>query len=451
MKSLVPYRLPALGALLFGLTLMALGSGLRLWAIGGDPLSHWSFRLPILLSVPVYLIAVGAVLRGSRPSLALILGVAVAARLALLLGPPMLSSDIFRYVWDGRVQGAGINPFLYVPVDPALAFLRDPAIYPHINRATYAHTIYPPAAQILFAGVAALSPTVLAMKAAMVAMEGLAVACLLRLLHRSGRPAAQILIYAWNPLAWWEFAGNGHVDAAAAGLLVLALLLRARLRDGWAGAALGAAVLVKFLPAIVAPAIWRKGFGWQAVLGFAGCIALLYAGYALWDAAGLRVLGFLGAYGNEEGLDTGTGIWALAGLGLAGPLPTWAPVAFLLAAGAALSALGAAIAFRPRPRVGNDTDAVRICSDAAILAACAMVVISPHYAWYYPWLAAPAVMAPYWSVIWLSAGSILLYENPLPDHFIWQALVFAPALALAAFDLRAARRPARALALHGEF
>ena len=59
-----------------------------------------------------------------------------------------LSSDLFRYIWDGRVQLAGINPYLYVPAEPALAHLRDTAIiYRLVNRATYAHTIYPPMAR----------------------------------------------------------------------------------------------------------------------------------------------------------------------------------------------------------------------------------------------------------------------------------------------------------------
>ncbi len=76
--------------------------------------------------------------RGARLSLWVVIGVAVALRIGPLLAPPYLSTDIFRYVWDGRVQGAGINPYLYVPNDPALAFLRDDSVWPNINRATYA-------------------------------------------------------------------------------------------------------------------------------------------------------------------------------------------------------------------------------------------------------------------------------------------------------------------------
>ncbi|XSC42977.1 hypothetical protein ACF1BQ_033345 [Bradyrhizobium sp. RDT10] len=77
----------------------------------------------------------------------LILGLGIVLRAYVLLFDPLLSSDIYRYVWDGRVQAAGINPYRYFPADEALAFLRDGTIFPNINRADTAVTIYPPVAQ----------------------------------------------------------------------------------------------------------------------------------------------------------------------------------------------------------------------------------------------------------------------------------------------------------------
>lgn len=446
-------RLAILAAMLATLTLAGVAIGLSILGRGGDPLSEWEFRVVVALAAPVYLAAAWLVLQPGRlPSVWFVLGVALLLRLVLLLAPPMLSSDLYRYVWDGVVQNAGINPYLHIPADAALAHLRDGAIYPHINRADYAPTIYPPAAEMLFAAVAAVSPTLLAMKAAMLAMDGLGVFCLLRLLRLAGRPAAQILIYAWNPLAIWEFAGNAHIDAAAVGLLMLALLLRATARPGLAGLALGAAVLTKFLPAIAAPALWQRGtVGWRLVAAFAVCISVLYAGYLVWDHAGAHVLGFLGGYGGEEGLNDGSGIWALAGLGLLMHLPAWAAPAYLTLAAIGLAVLGCRIAFRPRPVPGTPADVIRLCRDVVLLTTAVMLVISPHYPWYFVWLAAAATVAPAAAAIWLSAASILLYANPLPDHFLWQALVFAPALALAWHDRRGTRLAPSLQALQGSF
>ena len=57
-----------------------------------------------------------------RLVLAAIVAVAVILRLVALATPPNFLVDrLYRYVWDGRVQGAGVNPYLYIPSDPALA------------------------------------------------------------------------------------------------------------------------------------------------------------------------------------------------------------------------------------------------------------------------------------------------------------------------------------------
>ena len=107
----------------------------------------------LCLAGGLWLLAGAIVRRGALPlrTIWLVLGVAVAMWLLILTAPPILLSDIYRYVRDGRVQLAGINPYRYLPVDDALAFLRDEDVYPHINRADYAHTLYPPAGQAIFA------------------------------------------------------------------------------------------------------------------------------------------------------------------------------------------------------------------------------------------------------------------------------------------------------------
>jgi hypothetical protein len=41
----------------------------------------------------------------------------------VLAAAPILSTDVHRYVWDARVQAAAINPYRYIPADPALFFV----------------------------------------------------------------------------------------------------------------------------------------------------------------------------------------------------------------------------------------------------------------------------------------------------------------------------------------
>jgi hypothetical protein len=268
-----------------------------------------------------------------------------------------------------------------------------------------------------------------ALKLAMMGFEALAVACLLPLLAMAELPRERVLIYAWNPLALWSFASDGHVDAIAVGLLALALLLRARRRDGWAGAVLGCATLVKFFPAVVAPAFLRGGTLWRPALAGAAVIVALYA---LYSSAGAHVLGFLPSYRTEEGLADGSGFWLLSGLSLFTKLPAAAGSIYVGCAAVGLLALAVFIARGRAP--GNDT--ATLCRDSGVLMAATMAVVSPHYPWYFAWLALPCAVAPSRILLWLSAVPLILYLDPWPhDRFIWPSLLYLPALALLGLDL----------------
>ena len=426
-----PHVMALAGAGLIAFTLAALATHVPDLDQSASALSRNLFPGFLALSAAAYLAATALILRRRvARALPLVLIVAVAIRLPALLAPPFLSSDVYRYVWDGRVQEAGINPYRYIPDDPALAFLRDAAIFPSINRADTARTIYPPMAQVIFQAVARLSPTVLAMKLAMVAFEALACWAVLRLLALADLPPERVLIYAWNPLAVWSFAGNGHVDAAAIGLLGVALLLRARRRDGWAGAVLGGAILVKFLPAAVAPAIWRRAVWARAPLA---ALAVIVALYLCYIGVGWHVLGFLPGYFGDEDLSQGPGIWLLAGLGHLMPVTPLMARGYAVAALIVLGTLAAWVAFRDHPPETPAAETRRVCGDAALLAAALTVLISPHYPWYFAWLALPCCIAPRWSLIWLAAAPLLLYFDPDQGYFAWPSVIYLPAAALALF------------------
>ncbi len=424
-----------------GLLLLALMIGALLLHVPGADSVGSEFRTNIFVGVlglglVVYLGAVRVAVSARLPRSAIwiVLGVAAAMRAALLPAPPFLSSDIYRYVWDGRVQAAGINPYRYVPADPALAGLRDAAIFPHINRADYARTIYPPAGQAIFAALGQITRSVFGMKVAMAGFEAVAMGCMLALLAHAGLPPARLLIYAWNPLALWSFAGDGHVDAAVVGLLAIALLGRARHRDGVAGAVLAGAALVKFLPIVAAPAFLRGGSFWRPALAGAAVVVLLYGMYI---SAGAHVLGFLPTYGTEEDLANGSGIWLLSGLSHLVALPPGATALYVLAVAGFMALLSVTIA---RGRLAAPAgDVTALCRDTAILAACATVAISPHYPWYFAWLALPCVVAPIPAVIWLSVAPVALYLDPLHERFVWPSLVYVPAAVLAFAAIRQRR------------
>jgi alpha-1,6-mannosyltransferase len=386
----------------------------------------------------LWLFAVAVVRRGRLPprTIWLVIVVAMAMRAITLAGPPVLSSDVYRYVWDGRVQLAGISPYRYVPVAPELAFLQDDAVYPHINRADYAFTIYPPAAQMIFALAAMVTPGVFGMKLMMAAFDALAIGALVCLLRIAGRDPAELLIYAWLPLPVWEFAGNAHVDAAAAGLLALALLAAARGRAVWTGIVLAAAALTKFLPAVVLPAFWRPP-DWRLPVAFGVTVVALYLPYA---TIGWQALGFVGGYAAEEGFETGRGVFLLQLLGCVTTLPGWASTAYVALALAALGLIGTCFAFGTKlPATRGDRLALQ-ARQAVILSAAVLVAVSPHYPWYFGWLAPLACLAPLPSVLWMLAAAPLLAHGAV-EYLAVPGAVYGPAAILAVFDLRRTRTP----------
>jgi F0F1-type ATP synthase assembly protein I len=231
--------------------------------------------------------------------LTILIGAALFRFILVPLDPPRLSTDVYRYIWDGRLQGAGINPYLYVPVDPRLAGLRDDSIYPNINRKEYAHTIYPPVAQAFFFLVTRATQSVPGFKGVLVLIDLVTVGLVAATLRAIGQPAERVIAYAWHPLPIFEFGGSGHIDALMICFIALALFARAHQKSGIAGLALGAATLVKFIPIVLLPAIYRR---WDKKLPIAFAITLFvfYLPYVL--GAGTGVLGFLPQYANEEGL-----------------------------------------------------------------------------------------------------------------------------------------------------
>ena len=376
----------------------------------------------------------------TRRALALIGIVAVGLRLVLLPIEPNLSSDAYRYVWDGRVQSAGTNPYRHVPQDSALEALRDEAIFPNINRADYAVTIYPPAAQMLFLAVNRIADGLLAMKLAFVLCEALTVAVLLDLLRRLGRPPVRVLAYAWHPLAVWEVAGNAHVDAAMVAAMMLglwvALVPGQRLL---ATAILAAAALVKPPAALALSVVWRA-WDWRAPALAIAVAVLLYVPYL---SVGTGVVGFLPNYLGEERIATGDGFWLVASLQhLFGPIP-WGKPLYLAGALLLIGMLAFAVA------LGRDRSMEARLRRLFWLLFAFVALLSPDYPWY--WMVVLPFVAllgppPAWAA---TIGAFVLYavfgEDPALASLLHETVLYLAVAATLPFVLHA-RRAAPALA-----
>jgi len=227
----------------------------------------------------------------------LLLVVGLLMRLPLLLAPPQMSDDIYRYVWDGRVARSGVNPYRHAPPDTALSQLRD-LDWSRLNNPTLP-TIYPPTAQRLFEAAAHVLPGVTGLKMLLLLFD-LAVGLILAV-RVAALPADRwrFLVWWWHPLAAIEWSGSGHVDVAGIALLVLAFILansKGHGRGRWiaVGAMVAAATMVKFLALLALPFLLgpRRAWGWIA-LGF---VLTLLVGYLPYMAPDTNAFGSLGTY-----------------------------------------------------------------------------------------------------------------------------------------------------------
>jgi hypothetical protein len=204
--------------------------------------------------------------------------------------PPGADDDIHRYVWDGRLQRLGYNPFLVIPSDPAVKSLHTPETR-NLNNPDLPSP-YPAGAQLFFCGVTAIHESVSAFKVVFVLCDFALAFVLLDVLRRSGRPAHMVLVYAWNPLLAIEVAGSGHIDIVGALLLVISIAALARKWRAIAGLTFGLAVAVKFLPIVLLPLYWKRvRLGYAAVA--IAVVALLYIPFL---DHGRIPTGSLGAY-----------------------------------------------------------------------------------------------------------------------------------------------------------
>jgi len=211
--------------------------------------------LYIAMGVPWLLATRAAVRPGSRTSMPVVLLVTVLLRLVFLATAPALSDDIYRYVWDGRVAGAGINPYLHAPEAPELAFLRD-ELYPGINNKDIP-TIYPPLMEAAFRVVTAVSTSLTAMKAFFVLVDLALIGVLAALLAAHGLDPGRVVVYAWCPLGVVEVAASGHNDVLGVLCLFAALLALARDRDAGAIAWLTLSGLAKLVGFALTPLFLR--------------------------------------------------------------------------------------------------------------------------------------------------------------------------------------------------
>jgi Glycosyltransferase family 87 len=329
-----------------------------------------------------------------RLAVGLILIGGIAVQVVALAGPPQSSSDLYRYIWDGRVQAAGIDPYLYAPGDAGVARLRNDFLWSSsygdcvpnkkdsldqadslvagctlLNRPKVP-TVYPPVAEAYFLAVQLAAPADDSTTPVQAAAAGCAVLITLILLfglRRLGKDLRLAALWAWCPTVALEAGQNGHVDVVAVAFTAVALLLLARARTEGrtvlGGVLLGLAIATKVTPLLVVPAVLRRGW-WLICVSAGIAISLVYAPHVM--AVGEKIVGFFPGYLNQEGYSKGTG-FAIIGLVVHGKLATVVAVVLLGLAGLAIL------------RYGDPDQPWR---GSVLMTAAALTVCTPQFPWY---------------------------------------------------------------------
>ena len=352
--------------------------------------------LPLLIGAWMAFIAAAWLLRKVplRSAVALILLGGIAVQLAAVSAPPQNSTDLYRYIWDGRVQAAGVDPYAYVPTARQLTGLRDEFLFhpgaeycvsqsyvashpaaelaagcTAINRPTVP-TIYPPVAEAYFLGVHYLpagSDSSTPIQAATALVAVLVTVLLLFGLRRLGRDVRTAALWAWCPTVALEAGNSAHVDVVAAGLAAAALLVLATARTTrrtiLGGILLGLAIATKPTPALTVPALLRRRW-FTVVVAASSAFIAVYVPHLL--AVGSKVIGFLPGYLQQENYTSGTR-YGIIGLLVTGPLASAMAVLILAAVALAVLQFG----HPDQPWQG-----------AVVMTAAALAVTTPHYQWY---------------------------------------------------------------------
>lgn len=384
------------------LRVAAIGLALSVTAVMVLMLVHRGFNparirpLPLLVGAWLAFLVAAWLLRKvpRRTAVALILLGGIGLQAAAVSAPRAFSDDVYRYIWDGRVQAAGLDPYQYVPAARQLTGLRDEFLFhpgarycvtssyvtSHpaaglaagctvINRPTVP-TIYPPVAEAYFLAVHYLpgaGHSTIPIQAVTGLAAVLVTVLLLAGLGRLGRDVRMAALWSWCPTVILEAGNSAHVDVIAVGITAAAILAlataRTTRRTVLGGVLLGLAVATKLTPALTVPALLRRR--WAAVaLATGSAFTAVYVPHVI--RVGGKVIGFLPGYLNEEGYTRGTR-FGIIGLVITGPLAI--AVAALI--------LGA-IAFA----VLQFSDPDRPWQGAMMMTAAALAVATPHYQWY---------------------------------------------------------------------
>lgn len=192
---------------------------------------------------------------------------AVAAHLTFLFSTPALSEDFYRFLWDGELINAGINPYDFTPNElmNTSRFMNDSyftELYSGISDLSKEnYTCYPILNQLYFAIAGFLTDSVMINLVILRLLFFLTYAfCyfyLLKLFRFLELSEDRVWILFLNPLWIIETMGNLHFEGVMVSFMIVGsyFLLQRKLING--SVMLAAAIQIKLIPILMLPFFFR--------------------------------------------------------------------------------------------------------------------------------------------------------------------------------------------------
>lgn len=273
--------------------------------------SLWTLLVGIFLGIFLgYVAAVAWVERrvpDDRMAMLVILIFAVAFRATLLFSKPILSFDLYRYYWEGKVVANGYNPYLYSADSETLRMLRD-SVWQMVSHKDLS-TGYPPFMELFLGFVYVCFQSVMSFKIAFLAFDFASIAVAVLILGELGLARKHVIVYAWAPLPILEISQTGHNDSMVIFLVLLSFLLLLKRRSCLSALFLGLSVVTKLYPVFLAPVLFRR---W-GVKGVGVFLATIVAFYLPFLGIGAKIFEGL-LYPVNASFFNGSAFPAIAGL-----------------------------------------------------------------------------------------------------------------------------------------
>lgn len=164
---------------------------------------------------------------------------------------PVTTDDHFRYLWDGKVQNEGVNPFKFSPSE--LTIHHDDTLYQKVPYPE-TKTIYPPLSQaVFFLSYKFFGVNVYGLKLIYLLFEAGTLIFLYMSLKILKINSNYIFLYSFSPLVIFEFFINAHIDVLILFFIMGSVYFALNKNSNYSMLLLGFSVLSKVYTLIFLP------------------------------------------------------------------------------------------------------------------------------------------------------------------------------------------------------